>query len=64
MQSANSFIIKNKSLAFSEITFLTTSMAVYQQLDEIPKYTKYLKTIRNIEKNIEKFAYSIDLISY
>ena len=57
------FVFEGTYIAETD-TFLTTSMAVYQQLDEIPKYTKYLKTIRNIEKNIEKFAYSIDLISY
>ena len=45
-------------------TFLTTSMAVSQNLEELPKYSKYKRTIRNIEKNIEKFAYSMDLIAY
>ncbi len=45
-------------------TFLTTSMAVNQKLEEIPKYSKYMRTIRNIEKNIEKFAYSLDINSY
>jgi hypothetical protein len=45
-------------------TFLTTSMAVNQKLEEIPKYTKYMRTIRNIEKNIEKFAYSMNILAY
>jgi hypothetical protein len=45
-------------------TFLTTSMAVNQKLEEIPKYAKYMRTIRNIEKNIEKFAYSMDIMAY
>ena len=45
-------------------TFLTTSLTVSQRLEEIPKYTKYMRSIRNIEKNIEKFAYSLDIISY
>ena len=45
-------------------TFLTTSMAVNQKLEEIPKYAKYMRTIRNIEKNIEKFAYSMDILAY
>jgi hypothetical protein len=45
-------------------TFLTTSMTVSQNLEELPKYSKYRRTIRNIEKNIEKFAYSMDLIAY
>lgn len=45
-------------------TFMTTSMAVNQKLEEIPKYSKYMRSIRNIEKSIEKFAYSLDLLAY
>ena len=45
-------------------TFMTTSIAVKQQLEEIPKYFQYLKTIKNLEKNIEKIAYSTNLNSY
>lgn len=45
-------------------TFMTTSLAVTQRLEEIPKYAKYTRSVRNIEKNIEKFAYSMDLIAY
>jgi hypothetical protein len=45
-------------------TFLTTSMTVSQNLEELPKYSKYIRTIRNIEKNIEKFAYSIGTSVY
>jgi len=45
-------------------TFLTTSMTVTQNLEELPKYSKYKRTIRNIEKNIEKFAYSMELNNY
>jgi hypothetical protein len=45
-------------------TFMTTNIAVNQKLEEISKYSKYLRTIRNLEKNIEKIAYSTDLISY
>jgi hypothetical protein len=45
-------------------TFLTTSLAVSQNLEELPKYSKYRRTIRNIEKNVEKFAYSMDLLAY
>jgi len=45
-------------------TFLTTSLAVNQNLEELVKYAKYKRTIRNIEKNIEKFAYSIDMLAY
>ena len=45
-------------------TFMTTNIAVNQKLEEIPKYSKYMRTIRNLEKNIEKIAYSSDLLSY
>ena len=31
-------------------TFMTTNIAVNQRLEEIPKYSKYLRTIRNLEK--------------
>ena len=41
-------------------TFLTTSLAVGQDLNKIPKYAKYNRTIKNIEKNIEKFAFIIN----
>ena len=45
-------------------TFLTTSFAVNQRLEDIPKYSKYMRAIRNIEKNIEKFAGSMDILAY
>jgi hypothetical protein len=45
-------------------TFMTTSIAVNQKLEEISKYAKYMRSIRNIEKSIEKFAYSLDIIAY
>ena len=45
-------------------TFMTTNIAVNQRLEEIPKYSKYMKTIRNLEKNIEKIAYSAEIMSY
>jgi len=45
-------------------SFIITSISVTQKLEEIPKYSKYIRTIRNIEKNIEKFAYSVDLTSF
>jgi hypothetical protein len=43
--------------------FLTTSMIVNLKLEEIPKYAKYTRTLRNLEKNIEKFTYSIDMMN-
>lgn len=45
-------------------TFLTTSLAVGQDLKKIPKYAKYNRTIKNIEKNIEKLAFVVNLNSY
>jgi len=44
--------------------FLTTSLAVSTKLHEIPKYSKYTRTIRNIEKNIEKICYIMNLQYY
>lgn len=44
--------------------FLTTNIAVTEKLEKIPKYDKYKKTIKNIEKNIEKIAYSLNIYSY
>lgn len=45
-------------------TFLTTSLAVGQDLKKIPKYAKFTRTIKNIEKNVEKLAYVINLSNY
>jgi len=45
-------------------TFMTTNIAVNQKLEEISKYSKYMRTIRNLEKNIEKIAYLADLNIY
>jgi hypothetical protein len=45
-------------------SFLITSISITQQLEEIPKYSKYMRTIRNIGKNIEKLAYSMDILSF
>ena len=44
--------------------FMTTNIAVNQKLEEIPKYVIYIRTIRTLEKNIEKIAYSADLNLY
>ena len=45
-------------------SFLITSISVTQKLEDIPKYSKYMRTIKNIDKNIEKIAYSMDIISF
>ena len=45
-------------------TFLTTSLVTNAKLNEIPKYAKYTRTIRNIEKNIEKICYAVGLNYY
>jgi hypothetical protein len=45
-------------------TFLTTNLAANQKLESIPKYNKYTRTIRNLEKNIEKICGMINLNYY
>ena len=45
-------------------TFLTTNLAINSKLETLPKYEKYTRTIRNIEKNIEKICYSMNLQYY
>jgi len=44
--------------------FLTTSLGVNEDLWKIPKYSKYSRGIRNIEKNLEKIAFGTNLIAY
>ena len=45
-------------------TFMTTSLAVNQKLEELPKYRTLIRTINNLNKNIEKIAYLCDLSYY
>jgi len=45
-------------------TFMTTNIAINQRLEEIPKYSGFLRIIRNLEKNVEKIAYAGDLITF
>ena len=45
-------------------TFLTTNLAVNQNLNEIPKYSTLTRTIRMLEKNIEKICQTINLNYY
>lgn len=45
-------------------TFLTTSLAVNQNLKDIPKYSKLTRTINNIDKNIEKISRTINIQNY
>uniref|UniRef100_A0A6C0J5M2 Uncharacterized protein n=1 Tax=viral metagenome TaxID=1070528 RepID=A0A6C0J5M2_9ZZZZ len=45
-------------------TFQTTNLAVSQNLEKIPKYNKFTRTIRNLEKNLEKICYTINLNYY
>nr|QFG74704.1 MAG: hypothetical protein [Megaviridae environmental sample] len=45
-------------------TFLTTNIATNQNLVNIPKYSKYTRSINNIEKNIEKISYTLNLNYY
>jgi hypothetical protein len=60
--------VPNKILYFGTFVeeldiFLTTSLVINYKLEELPKYIKLPRTIRNIEKNIENLAYSIDMIN-
>ena len=41
--------------------FLTTSLAVRQNLEEIPKYIQLSKTIKNIMKNLERVAVVLNI---
>ena len=45
-------------------SFLITSIAISPNLEDIPKYSKYMRIIRNIGKNIEKYAYSMDILIF
>ena len=42
-------------------TFLTTNLIVNQKLEDIEKYNNFTRIIRNIEKNIERFAFILDI---
>ena len=44
--------------------FMTTSLGVREDLWKIPKYSKFSRGIRNIEKNLEKLCFSINLNAY
>jgi hypothetical protein len=44
--------------------FLTTSLEVNLNLEEIPKYKKYMRIIKNLNKNIENVAHSMDILQY
>jgi hypothetical protein len=45
-------------------TFLTTTVGVNQNLEDINSYAKYGRTIKNIDKNIEKIGYNTSNIIY
>ena len=45
-------------------TFLTTSIAVNQELITITKYANYPYIIKNIDKNIERISYITDITTY
>ena len=44
--------------------FMTTSMAVHQQLTDLPQYVNLKRTINNVGKNLEKISYMTDLTAY
>lgn len=45
-------------------TFMTTNLATNQKLENIPKYSKYTRAIRNIEKNLEKICGMLNINYY
>lgn len=44
--------------------FMTSSILINQRLEELPKYMKLNRTIKNLEKNLEKIAYIAGLTAY
>jgi hypothetical protein len=44
--------------------FLTTNLATHVNLEDLPKYAKLIKTIRNIQNNLEKIANSVNLTGF
>ena len=42
-------------------TFLTTNIIVNQKLEDMEKYNNFTRIIRNIEKNIERIAFILDI---
>ena len=44
--------------------FMTSSIIINQRLEELPKYMKLNRTIKNLEKNLEKIAYIAGLTAY
>ena len=43
---------------------MTTNLATNQRLENIPKYSKYTRSIRNIEKNLEKICGILNINYY
>ena len=44
--------------------FMTSSIISNQKLEDLPKYSKLNRTIKNLEKNLEKISYISGLSSY
>lgn len=45
-------------------TFMTTNIVVNNDLTKIDKYNKYTRTVKNIEKNLEKFSNTCNLYTF
>ena len=45
-------------------SFITTSMALDTNLEDLPEYEKFKKTIKNLDKIIEKICYTSNLMYY
>lgn len=44
--------------------FLTTNLATHVNLEDLPKYAKLIKTIRNIQNNLEKVANGVNMTGF
>ncbi|ULY68540.1 hypothetical protein [Chlorella virus XW01] len=44
--------------------FLTTNLATHVNLEDLPKYAKLIKTIRNIQNNLEKIANGVNMTGF
>jgi hypothetical protein len=63
MLSIRKFVYEG-SYDTSSSSFITTSMALDTTLEDLPEYEKYNKTIKNLDKIIEKICYTSNLLYY
>jgi hypothetical protein len=59
------YIPEHAYLEESDVLVATSmNTNVYQNLTDIAKYSKYTRTIRNIDKNIERIAFILNIFNY